>query len=658
MPRPSLHSLVVAAGAIALGVAYSNHFGNGFHFDDSHTVVDNPWIRTLSNLPEFFRSAATFSIYADHQSYRPLVTASLALDYRIGGGLSPWAFHAGMFVLFLLQTWLVARVAGWIACRSGVAGDGRTFGAVVAFLSALHPATAETLNYVIARSDLISTAGIVASLSLWQRGRGIRRWGLHSLPAALGVFAKAPAAMYAPILFMHALLVEEGIPLTRLWERRRDVVRVVRSVFPAFLTCGAAFAFTESMHGTAMNWGGPSRLDYAATQAWIIVRYVGTFVLPIDLCADHDTAFFTGFSDPRTWAGLASLGLVVAGIVFTSTRAQLRPAAFGLGWFLLGLLPTSSVVPLAEARNDHRTFLGYIGLMLAVVTLASQGLACGASGVHGGVFRRIGGFVVVALMIAYAAGTWERNRVWRDEESLWADVVAKAPHNGRGLMNWGLTQMAVGRFQVALDAFERARATLPAYPYLEANLGIAKGALGRADDAEVHFRRAIELAPTPRQFDLYFARWLLGVGRLTEARLRFESALRFPGTAPQAAAGIAAITRDTVPSAAEAASRTESPAERTVLASPSEATFIALGLDYFRERRFVDAAQANQDALRIAPRSAVAWNNLGSCLGELGRFEEEITACQQALALDASHPTAANNILWARQQLASTTRPR
>jgi len=38
---------------------------------------------------------------------------------------------------------------------------------------------------------------------------------------------------------------------------------------------------------------------------------------------------------------------------------------FGLLWYLIALLPTS-LFPLAEVMNDHRTFLPYIGFVIAL----------------------------------------------------------------------------------------------------------------------------------------------------------------------------------------------------------------------------------------------------------------------------------------------------
>jgi hypothetical protein len=71
---------------IVVIAAYSNHFHNGFHFDDAHTIVNNIYIRDIGNIPLFFKDGTTFSSLPSNQSYRPVVSASLALDYLMGRG--------------------------------------------------------------------------------------------------------------------------------------------------------------------------------------------------------------------------------------------------------------------------------------------------------------------------------------------------------------------------------------------------------------------------------------------------------------------------------------------------------------------------------------------------------------------------------------------
>ena len=66
---------------LAAFVAYGNSFGVGFHFDDSHHVVGNPFIVDLAHAGDFFVRPDMFSAMPGHDMYRPMVLLSFALDY-------------------------------------------------------------------------------------------------------------------------------------------------------------------------------------------------------------------------------------------------------------------------------------------------------------------------------------------------------------------------------------------------------------------------------------------------------------------------------------------------------------------------------------------------------------------------------------------------
>ena len=95
--------LAACFAALAIFAAYSNHFHNSFHFDDSHAVIDNAYIRDLHNIPRYFTDATTFSSLPANQTWRPIVSISLALDYHMGHGLQPVWFHISTFFWFLVQ---------------------------------------------------------------------------------------------------------------------------------------------------------------------------------------------------------------------------------------------------------------------------------------------------------------------------------------------------------------------------------------------------------------------------------------------------------------------------------------------------------------------------------------------------------------------------
>ncbi len=93
--------LLTAVLTAGIAIAYSNHFGNGFHFDDSHVIEENLNIRSLANIPKFFTDATTFSALPTNQSYRPVLTTLFAIAYRAGRG-SPVGFHIIAFSMFIV----------------------------------------------------------------------------------------------------------------------------------------------------------------------------------------------------------------------------------------------------------------------------------------------------------------------------------------------------------------------------------------------------------------------------------------------------------------------------------------------------------------------------------------------------------------------------
>lgn len=652
MSRRSFFPLLVLALVLW---AYSNHFGNSFHFDDAHTVVDNPAIRTLAHWPTFFQDGRTFSINPSNQGWRPLVTLSLAIDYALGGGLKPFWFHLDTFALFLLQLGCMAVLFGELLRRAG-ASPGRCFtGAWVGVgVYALHPAGAETINYVIQRADLHVALGLVAGLALYARLPRWRKSGCFLLPWALAALAKPTALVFPLLLLAYQLCFERG---------RRGLPALMASLTLAVALAGLHRHFTPATY----TYGGSSPSAYRLTQPWVSCVLLRQFLWPDALSADTDMQPVSGWSDARTLAGFLGLAALLALTVAAARRptrdaptagcASSAPLAFGLCWFLITQLPTA-LAPLAEVTNDHRMFGPFVGLALCVgwgwCQLPRPGKAA---------------WLLLALLLgAEVVGTRQRNRVWRDEESLWADVVQKSPRNGRGWMNYGLTQMAVGRYPQALAAFEKARPLTPNYSNLEINFGVVLGALGRKAEAEAHFQRALGLdaGSSPHYF---YAIWLIGEGRGREAESQLRAADQANSLDARAADRLAQLLLDErrwndLRAWAAADPRRADWIHRAELAQAAEeqqrreatrrpgagaGAWVELSFFFYRCGRFEDACTAARQAAQVDPRSALAFNNQAAALLELKRYPEAIAAAQRAVALKPDFALARNNLAAARR---------
>jgi protein O-mannosyl-transferase len=623
--RGRLFGLLATVALVLL--AYSNHFHNGFQFDDVHTVVNNAFIQDIRNIPQFFRDGTTFSALPSNQSYRPLVSSLLAISYALAGGLKPFWFHSLIFALFLLEVLLLGYVLGQVFDKLSPSPASRWIASVAACWYGLHPANADTVNYVIACSDVISTLGIVASFASYFAFPRGRRYFIYVLPAAIAVLAKPPAAVF-PVLFAVYLLFARNGGAEGATRAQR-VRRYLAEIAPAFLACGVALLFVQLMTPSHWTSGAGDAWRYLITQPYAALLYFQTFLWPSGLSADYDLAPFATRGDPRFLTGFGFAILLTGCAIAASICKRTRVIGFGLFWYIIGLLPTS-LLPMAEMMNDHRTFLPYIGLIIAGAGIASLLIEKHKS------FRRpvmvAGSFATVFFLCGNAFATNQRNKVWRNNESLWHDVVTKSPGNSRGLMNYGNVLMEKADYVDALDYFRRAQVIAPRYATLFINIAIAEGANGQTAEAERDFKKALSLAPENPDCHTYYAKWLLKHSRPLEA---LQLAVRAIELAPADIMARGIFLEITA----------------TIKHPVTAEFYLDQSLQYYQAEQYDDSIAACQKALSLRANYPEAWNNIGAAYNRLGQYDLAADACEKALRLKPGYPLAANNLRFAQQRL-------
>ncbi|MEX2269843.1 MAG: tetratricopeptide repeat protein [Vicinamibacterales bacterium] len=661
----------ILALAVLMG-AYSNFFQNSFHFDDSHVVESNLYIRSLGNLPLIFSDPYTYSSNPANAGYRPLVTATLALDYWLGKGLNVRQFHitqlAMLIALGVASFFLFLRVINMAVERWW----NRWAALVAATLYSVHTTNTETLNIIHVRSELLSNLAVAGSFLCYLYWPSSRRAYLYLLPMVVGAFAKSPAVVFAPLFLVYLLLFEYGLAApdllkARNWPRVRAAIW--RSL-PAFAAGLAAYLFTESMNSDTLVLGGGTRAEYLRTQVFLWFHYVRLFFVPAGLSADTDWGLIPHWYDTRVFAGLLFVALLTRILWVTSQAPALRPVAFGIAWYILALLPASSIFPLAEVSNDHRPFFAYMGLSLAVVwaaALLTEGWAARYPRL-GAIMPRAVAVLAIVVIGGNVAGTYERNKVFATEETLWRDVVEKSPANGRGLMNYGLTQMAQGRYQEAKDLFDRASVFVPNYATLEVNLGIVTDRLGQPVEAEQHFNRALRLEPGLSVAHTFYARWLREQGRMNEALDHYKQAIalgpadidaRHQLLAAYDEAGRAneatKLATDTLALVPEDARSKEFLTNGTIAApkrgeGQNPGSLLETSLRRYRAGDYQGSLDAARKALELKPDYPEAYNNIAASLASLGRWDEAIAAAREAIRLRPDYRLARNNLAWAERE--------
>jgi tetratricopeptide (TPR) repeat protein len=662
-------------------LVYSNHFGNSFHFDDAHTIENNLFLQDVKNIPLFFKDGTTFSSLPQNQSYRPIVSTSLAFDYWMGKGYDLFYFHLSSFIFFLLQGILMFFFIFKIFNISYENIWNFYFTAFAVAWYLLHPANAETINYIIARSDLQSTFFIVLGFILYMFSPFCKKYFLYLIPIGIGGLAKPTAVMFAPMLFCYVLLFEQNMNLYDIFKKKysKQLIELIKKTAPAFIFCVVLYFFIDRM--TPKTWipGGYSVFNYLITQPFVIVHYFTTFFLPLGLSADSDWESLQSIWNIKFFIGCAFILLMIFIAFLFSKDKRLRPISFGILWFFLALIPTSSVIPFAEVLNDHRIFFPYVGLVISVTWTISllymKFIRLRRIETASVSFEVIAAFIAMVVLFGYALGTRERNKVWHTEESLWKDVTIKSPKNARGLMNYGLSRMGKGDYAEAEKCFTKGLAMWPGYSSLHINMGVLKNATGDKVAAEGYFKSATQIGGNYPDSWFFYGSFLCGQLRYAEAIPMLEKCIELAPAHIGARNMLMKAYNDTgdwdklhdlalstlqiMPNNTETLQYLEASKNRKgkmeiqaeeIKKAPTAEKYFNLSLLYYQAGKYQQCIDAGLEAIKLKPDYADAYNNIGSAYTLLKQYDKGISACQKAVDIKPDFQLAKNNLADAINQ--------
>jgi len=654
----------------ALILTYSNHFENGFHFDDIHAITENVHITDIKNIPAFFVNPKMFSSKPDHWGLRPIVTTSLAIDYWLGNGLNPFYFHISTFLWYMILCILLFFTYHTIYKQASHHAWVSYFAIIGCGWYALHTANAETINYIISRSDVLSALCVVASVCIYILFPKHRKWHLYIIPAIIGVFVKEIMAVVPILLFFYTLLFEKELSIGALFKKEnfKTIINTFIKLIPITLVILALQLYTLSKAGSGTGFSNPPA-DYILTQPFIWVHYFISFFIPLNLSADTDWTVFSNRFDDRIIIGIACVLLLIYTIFKTSKKKHLKPIAYGLLWFSVCLLPTS-IAPLAEVMNDHRMFLPFIGLTMTIVySIGMLVLQFENKLMVHKKYLSLLWATIFMILTSYAYGTYQRNKVWKNDETLWHDVTIKSPKNGRGLMNYGLTLMEKGQYDKALTYYHKALYYTPNYSLLHINIAIAQGGKNNLKAAEQSFKKAIQLNPyidTPYYF---YAEFLNKNKRYHEAREIAEKAHKIT---PYNLNTQYVLMHSYLQ--LKLFNKLEKTIEHTLKIAPDNAMalkyqdikkqpspkfdhhqsntkngytaayYINASLEYFNNGQYTACIKACEEALLLDPNNYIAYNNICSANNALGAYSKAKTACEKAIEIKPDFELATNNL--------------
>ncbi len=349
-------------------------------------------------------------------------------------GREAWPLLLGNLLLHVLNAMLARDVAARVVPRPAAQ--------FAALIFAVHPVQAEAINYIFARATLLSAFFALLTFRDWLDGR---RWR-SSFWTALALMAKEDAL---------------AVPLVLLLLERRWTAALGAQF--ALVTAAGAWSLTAAIQtagsGAATEAGRPWA-DYLVAQGVALWRYLRLTIFPWGITLDPELRTAWGAFG---WAALATV------IVWFRKRRETWLAVAGLVY----LLPSSSVVPLADLSADRRMYLPLLAFSAAMATFS---------------WSRPTRWMFLAALTLLSA---RQCLVWQTEESLWRYVVARSPNTLRPKIQ--LARAVPPKECLAL--LETAQIRWPDDARVPAEMGRCALEAGDAEAALRHFGRALALDP-------------------------------------------------------------------------------------------------------------------------------------------------------------------
>ncbi len=410
-------------------VAWGRGLQGEFQFDDWALVVNDEATSDLGALGARLGNGV-----------RPLLRLSFYLDHALWG-MHPAGFHVTNLAVHVATVLVVLGLA-----RRRLGEATAAFLAAAAF--ALQPANAEVVAYVSGRSTGLATCLILAGLLAHDRSidrGGIARAAWEALSLCLFVLA----CLAKEVALIFPLLVV-------LWDAGRPQELGGGGVHRAWLRASLAAMAVAAFLGTSPRYrylagfsaGLRSPWESLLANARAVPEMLSLWIRPWALAADH--AFDPAPQLPLSVLGAGFLGVLVASAVSFQRQAPL--AAFAVGWTLLCLAPTNSIVAKLDLVTEKPLYLAWVGPALLLGQLGGRLITSARAPVA----RRRRSMALAAVLLAAGLASAARAAVWSDAQVLWRDAVVKTPHNSRAWDNLGVAYWRKDQYPEAGAAFREA----------------------------------------------------------------------------------------------------------------------------------------------------------------------------------------------------------
>ena len=451
---------------------YGHTLRFGTVLDDDTYVFNNPYLRDASSflylldIKGFVHRCLQWGVGTDlalNFITRPVTYLTFYFNHLVGGDdtttyrLLNIAIHMGNGLLLFCFIRRLIRRDSFSLLAAATAG----------LLFIAHPLATESVTYITQRFESLATFFCLLALLLHVRARSASSVLQRRTLAAAAIVATAlsmlskETGVVTPVLMvlLDCLHFQDRLPAAL----RRAAGSLALLPMVPLLIVSAHWAqetapLTVSNLLNITNHGiHPYPLSaYLLTQVSAWISYLRLLVLPIGQNFDHAYPLITSPLDARFIIAFLITVSLIAGAWLYFRRQSKKSGAivlFGMLWYFISLLPSSSIVPLPDLFAEHRCYLPSVGIFFVLAAGLHRLLNFSSGLLEGRVMLySLSSLSILLLSIS----TLLRNEVLRNRETLWKDALAKGSNTARVWKGLGIVNCYSDKIDEAARCFERA----------------------------------------------------------------------------------------------------------------------------------------------------------------------------------------------------------
>ncbi len=336
---------------------YYHALRGDFVADDKPLVVENELIKDWRRVPLLFSTDLfKFSIFDEgYKYYRPLVTLSYALEYRIWK-LNPFGYHLTNVSIHALVAFLGFSLIYRIFSNFALAF-------LSAVLFCVHPLHTEAVCYISDRGELLSALWVLLTLLFYGAYAASSKkecYLLSLVSFACALLSREAGFLVFIPLYIFCIGMKAKIPKDSLVSHCISFISLfviyvilrLTILVPVWITPQGGFGI------------GRDILNF-----WSVINtYLGLLIVPHGLHVLRVTKPVIGYWSGQALAS-ATLAIALAAITFFVFKKKAYAVLVGIAWFILTLLYLIKFMykfPGSLTTEEHWVYLASWGFFLAV----------------------------------------------------------------------------------------------------------------------------------------------------------------------------------------------------------------------------------------------------------------------------------------------------